>query len=170
MPTARGVGRAGRAQVDSYGKCLRNARFPEAGAGGGGRHPASPLVPLMRRYKFVLAFENAQEPDYVTEKFYIPLLAGAVPVYLGAPNAADLAPDPHSFVSVRDFPGPPALAAHLLALAADPAAYARLHEWRRRPPSAAWLALAAMAVNQGPVYTEVPTPHPPPAGRPPSAD
>ncbi len=142
-------------QVDSYGKCLRNARFPDGTEPSGtSSHPASPLVPLMAEYKFVLAFENAQEQDYVTEKFYIPLLAGSVPVYLGAPNAAAFAPDPLSFISVRDFAGPAELAAQLEALGSDPEAYAALHAWRHRPPSAAWLAVAAMGLNQGSVYNE----------------
>ena len=45
---------------------------------------------LYRKYKFVIAFENAIEEDYVTEKFYDPLLAGSVPVYLGAPSIKKL--------------------------------------------------------------------------------
>lgn len=41
---------------------------------------ASPLVPLMAKYKFVFAFENSHQKDYVTEKLYIPLMAG-VPLF-----------------------------------------------------------------------------------------
>ena len=87
----------------------------------------------MRRYKFVLAFENAVQSDYVTEKFYIPLMAGSVPVYLGAPNIQRFAPDPASYIDVAAFPSPHALAQHLLHLHAHPAEYARLHAWRDRP-------------------------------------
>ena len=45
----------------------------------------SPKLPLFARYKFALALENSLAHDYVTEKFYQPLLAGAVPIYLGVP-------------------------------------------------------------------------------------
>lgn len=38
-----------------------------------------------------MAFENVIAMDYVTEKFYDPLIAGSVLVYLGAPNIADFA-------------------------------------------------------------------------------
>jgi hypothetical protein len=41
---------------------------------------------LLHHYKFYLAAENSREPDYVTEKLWQGLRAGAVPVYLGAPN------------------------------------------------------------------------------------
>jgi hypothetical protein len=57
----------------------------------------------------------------------------AVMVYLGAPDAADFAPAPHSFVNALDFPGPAALAAFLRALAADPARYDSYLAWKRGP-------------------------------------
>ena len=73
------------------------------------------------------------QTDYVTEKFYIPLMAGAVPVYLGAPNIEDFAPDPHSYIDVQAFESPEALALKLLHLAADPLEFAQMHAWRERP-------------------------------------
>ena len=114
----------------------------------------SPLVPLMRRYLFVFAFENSVQQDYVTEKFYIPLMAGAVPVYLGAPNIASFAPDAESYIDVSKFPSPEALASHLLHLQAHPAEYARLHAWRSRPWTADFRRIAAQAINQGHIYNE----------------
>eukprot|EP01048_Picozoa_sp_COSAG05_P005176 COSAG05_NODE_301_length_11860_cov_30.927812_3_plen_348_part_00 len=41
---------------------------------------------VLRRYRFYLAFENTCEPGYITEKVYNALDAGAIPVYLGAPD------------------------------------------------------------------------------------
>jgi alpha-1,3-fucosyltransferase 10 len=63
----------------------------------------------LAQFKFVLSIENARTLDYVTEKFWQPLLAGrtgacvrvrndltlspgCVPVYVGAPNIDDIAP------------------------------------------------------------------------------
>jgi len=66
--------------IDSYGKCLNTASLPsDTDYEATHDNPVSPLVPLMRRYRFVFAFENSVQLDYVTEKFYIPLMAGAVP-------------------------------------------------------------------------------------------
>jgi hypothetical protein len=63
-----------------------------------------------RKYKFVIAFEDAIEPDYVTDKFFDPLLADSVPVYLGAPNIEEFAPGNNCFVDVHKFKNPQSLA------------------------------------------------------------
>ena len=105
-------------------------------------HGLSTKLDVISRHKFTLAFENAIESDYVTEKFFDPLAAGSVPVYLGAPNVADYAPGAGSFIDVSDFAGPAALGAHLRALDADAAGYADLHAWRERPLRSEFEALA----------------------------
>jgi hypothetical protein len=112
--------------VDSFGRCLNNRRLEED------RGNATRLD-VIRGYRFTLAFENSLATDYVTEKFFDPLVAGSVPVYLGAPNVADFAPGERCYLDVRDFAGPAELAAHLTALAADEEAYAGLLAWKRRP-------------------------------------
>jgi hypothetical protein len=93
------------------------------------------------QYKFTLAFENAIAPDYVTEKLYDPLVAGSVPVYLGAPNVAQFAPRDGSYINAADFPGPQELTAYLLELDADEQAYARYMDWREQPYSDEFSAL-----------------------------
>jgi hypothetical protein len=65
-----------------------------------------------------------------------------VPVYLGAPNVARFAPGDDCFIDAAAFPEPRELARHLLALRADPAAYAQLLAWKQRPLRAGFLALA----------------------------
>lgn len=87
----------------------------------------------LANYRFNFAFENAIAPDYVTEKFYEPLLAGSVPVYLGAPNIAEFAPVVDCYINAADFSGPKELADYLLRLSHDEAAYARYLNWRERP-------------------------------------
>ena len=57
------------------------------------------------------------------------MLYGQVPVVLGAPNIAEHLPA-GSYIDVTDFPSAAALVAHLKAVDADPAAYARYHAWR----------------------------------------
>jgi len=46
-------------------------------------------IQLYENFKFVVAFENADEPGYVTEKLGLALLAGAVPLYWG-PDASHI--------------------------------------------------------------------------------
>jgi alpha-1,3-fucosyltransferase 10 len=120
--------------VHSFGRRLRNRRLAED------RGDVTKLATIAR-YRFTLAFENAVDPDYVTEKLYEPLAAGSVPVYLGAPNVAAMAPSPKSFIDVRDFAGPAELAAHLRELERDPAAYDAHLAWKREPFGPAFQAL-----------------------------
>ena len=110
-------------KVDSYGRMLRNRELADD------RGQESRLATLAR-YKFTLAFENSIAPDYVTEKFFDPLIAGSVPVYLGAPNVADFAPGDRCFIDVTEFSGPAAVAARLNALAQDDDAYAEYLSWK----------------------------------------
>jgi hypothetical protein len=113
--------------VDSFGKVLRTAVLAD--------DDGSDVAKLraIGRYKFCIAMENSVCDDYVTEKFFQPLLTGTVPVYLGARNVATFAPGDDCYIDVRDFSGPRALADHLNALDKDDAAYRRLLAWRRKP-------------------------------------
>ncbi|MGH2956735.1 MAG: glycosyltransferase family 10 domain-containing protein [Solirubrobacterales bacterium] len=120
--------------VHSYGRVLRNRRLDE----DRGRQTKLDTV---SRYRFTLAFENAIAEDYVTEKLYDPLLAGSVPVYLGAPNVERLAPSPESYIDVRDYASPGELADRLLALASNEAAYDRHLAWKGRPFAPGFQAL-----------------------------
>ncbi|CAG9567184.1 putative glycosyl transferase [Leishmania major strain Friedlin] len=56
---------------------------------------------VFRKYRYVLAFENTIEDDYVTEKVYNALLSGALPLFIGAMNIADYVPRASSSVPSR---------------------------------------------------------------------
>ena len=84
-------------------------------------------------YKFTIAFENAIARDYVTEKFYDPLIAGSVPVYLGAPNIRDFAPGENCYIDASDWDDPESLARHLLDVSGDEALYQSYFEWKKKP-------------------------------------
>jgi hypothetical protein len=120
--------------VDSYGRSLRNRTLAED-------HGRETKLATIARYKFTLAFENSIARDYVTEKFFEPLIAGSVPVYLGAPNVADFAPGERCFINTGDFAGPRELAAELLRLANDEDAYQALLAWKTQPFSERFLQL-----------------------------
>ncbi len=136
MFISSGIDRSGRRRyarelarhipIDSFGSFLRNATIADD------RGRPSKLATIAR-YPFTIAFENSIADDYVTEKFYDPLVMGSVPIYLGATNVSDFAPGDRCYLDVRDFAGPAALAAHLHALLASPPAYAELLAWKQRP-------------------------------------
>jgi alpha-1,3-fucosyltransferase 10 len=113
-------------QVDSFGRHLNNKQLCE----DWGRETK---LETISRYKFCLALENAIEDDYVTEKFFDPLLVGVVPVYRGAPNVADFAPGKRCFINTEDFASVPALVAYLKYLIADEREYEAYLKWREAP-------------------------------------
>lgn len=120
--------------IDSYGRMHHNRSLP-TDLGPATKHAT------IARYKFTFAFENCIDRDYVTEKLFDPLIAGSVPVYLGAPNVRDFAPGEQCLIDADEFDGPRALAAHLTALADDPEAYARYLRWKTEPLRPQFLAM-----------------------------
>lgn len=55
--------------------------------------------------KFMFAFENAQHTGYISEKIFDAMKAGAIPIYLGAPNVTDYIPTT-CFIDSRQFKTP----------------------------------------------------------------
>lgn len=115
-----------RLKTDSYGKVLNNAHLADDTW-----RPTK--LKTIARYKFTLAFENSIAQDYVTEKFFDPLIKGSLPIYLGAPNVEELAPGDHCYINVKDYAGPRALADHLNMLAHDEDAYNAFFDWKQKP-------------------------------------
>lgn len=65
--------------------------------------PVDLKLPVMRRYKFAVCYENARDiPGYITEKLFDALFAGCVPVYWGAPDIARFVPEA-CFIDRRRF-------------------------------------------------------------------
>jgi alpha-1,3-fucosyltransferase 10 len=112
-------------RVDSYGQVLRNRAL------GGADRGRATLLETIACYRFTLAFENSIEEDYVTEKFFDPLVAGSVPVYLGAPNVADFAPGDRCYINVGDYAEPHELARYLNHLCREPHEYEGYLAWKQ---------------------------------------
>ncbi len=110
--------------VDSYGRALRNKTLVI----DNGRETK---LSTIARYKFNLAFENSISKDYVTEKFFDPLIAGSVPVYWGAPEIDDFAPARRCFINVADYESPEHLASYLKFLDSNEQEYAKYLTWKR---------------------------------------
>ena len=118
-------------KVDSYGKCLNNKQIP--------KDINSPLMmhdahfrEFVKKYKFVIAMENAICNDYMTEKLFRTLSAGSVPIYKGAPNILDWMPNNHSIILVDNFKGPKELADYISHLDKNPEEYAKYTEYKTK--------------------------------------
>ncbi len=85
------------------------------------------------KYKFTLAFENSLAKDYVTEKFYEPLISGSVPIYLGAPNIDEFSPGENCFINVVNFSSPIDLAEYIKILDDDSEKYSNYFAWKDKP-------------------------------------
>lgn len=84
-------------------------------------------------YKFWYAAENYICDSYISEKMFIPLAYGSVPIIYGSKMHHKFAPSSDSYIDVRDYPSAAALAAHLVYLDSNHTAYAAYHAWRTRP-------------------------------------
>lgn len=109
-------------QVDVFGRAGRPV--PRDGRDGS-------VVRLVRRYQFYLSLENSQHTDYITEKLWTAVQAGAIPVVLGPSrkNYERVLP-PEAFIHVDDFPSVRELARYLLMLWRNPTQLRRHLDWR----------------------------------------
>jgi hypothetical protein len=89
----------GRGWGDSTGTMSRRSADAVA-ASYRGEIPALDKLAVLSRYKFAICFENTAFPGYVTEKIFDCLVTDCIPVYLGAPDIADMIP-PDCFVDMR---------------------------------------------------------------------
>ncbi|OUM59971.1 glycosyltransferase family 10 protein [Piromyces sp. E2] len=114
-------------KIDSFGMCAYNREvFPEDESD----NSWSTKMNTIRKYKFTLAFENSDDRDYVTEKFFQPLEVGSVPVFYGTSNIADFAP-PHSYIDARDFASAKELAEYLEFLDKNDREYEEYLAWKK---------------------------------------
>ncbi|XP_050363273.1 glycoprotein 3-alpha-L-fucosyltransferase A-like [Argentina anserina] len=120
-------------KIDSYGGCHRN------------RDGKVDKVQTLKRYKFSLAFENSNEEDYVTEKFFQSLVAGTIPVVVGPPNIEDYSPGPGSFLYIKEISDVENVAKTMKELADNPEAYNQSLRWKYEGPSDSFKALVDMA-------------------------
>lgn len=67
---------------------------------------------LLSCYKFTIAYENTAYPGYVTEKVIDAIVAGSIPVYMGAPDIAEHLPA-EAFIDARAFRSPEAIAEYI---------------------------------------------------------
>ena len=118
--------------MDIFGRCgpLR------CSAPGGLLSPPDPQACyryVAENYPFYLSLENSRCKDYITEKFFLALKIGLIPIVYG-PSRADyeaVAP-PHSFLHVDDYAHPRELASHVRYLLTHEEALEEYTAWRSR--------------------------------------
>ncbi|EDW88637.2 alpha-(1,3)-fucosyltransferase B [Drosophila yakuba] len=123
--------------IDSFGSCLRNKDLPESLQKDYLNNLYSPeLLRFLSEYKFMIAIENAACPDYITEKFWRPLIMGVIPIYFGSPTIKDWQPNNKSAIFVNDFTNPHKLVEYLNKVADDQQLYDsyRQHKLNYRKP------------------------------------
>ena len=121
---------AANIRVDSMSSCLHNHEMPA--------HAQDNKVKIMGDYKFHAAFENGNVRDYVTEKVYLALASGTLPIYLGTANIDEFVPK-GSIIRVDSFNSTVELAEHLKACMANETLYQSYHEWRSKPIDEAFM-------------------------------
>lgn len=131
--------------VHSYGKCLNNRQEPDMPADPRWPAPAQRRlrkIKVLSQYKFYLAFENLAVEDYVSEKIFEGVFAGAVPIYRGSSTIDAFMPSNDSYINANALE-PQKLAELIKSLSKDKDAYAKFFAFKSRPiaPSFADVAL-----------------------------
>lgn len=91
-----------------------------------------------KRYFFMLAMENSVCKDYVTEKFFLPLMYDIVPVVLGGADYRDIAPS-GSYIDALKFETPERLAEYLKHVAQNFQAYKSYLSWKAHTKVVPWV-------------------------------
>ncbi|XP_030849534.1 glycoprotein 3-alpha-L-fucosyltransferase A-like [Strongylocentrotus purpuratus] len=110
--------------VDMYGRCGNQT------CTAGTEHCERAL----KQHKFLLALENSECTDYITEKFWIQALyREIVPIVFGPPRSdyEKVAP-PNSFIHIQDFETARELGEFLKKVDADDALYGKYFEWKKK--------------------------------------
>lgn len=110
-------------RVDGLGKSRHNVPMQQSRQVS---NYVDDAVNRYRPYKFVIACENTISSGYVTEKLVVPMLAGCIPIYFGAPDVLKMGFNPKSFINMSSFPSWEAGLEYIKKVDQDPALYASI--------------------------------------------
>ena len=105
-------------KIDSYGACLNNKRTHTADRMKGN-------IELYSRYKFVIAIENSNCKDYVSEKLVHAIGSGSIPIVAGKSDKPDYLRfiPKHSYINIYDYESPKKLADHIINISKNKTLY-----------------------------------------------
>ena len=112
-------------KIDSFGKCLHNTIMPQSRVGTETVSPFDIKINLLRmkRYKFLISFENTVTSEYITEKIWHGYLSQTIPIYYGAPEVYKQVPGNNTFIDAAKFNGPKNLAQYIKKVDEDEQLY-----------------------------------------------
>ncbi|XP_076314783.1 alpha-(1,3)-fucosyltransferase C-like [Tachypleus tridentatus] len=110
--------------VNIYGKCSYNRCYPINAV-------MTCFKRLAQQYKFYLAFENSICKDYATEKLYMALKVGLIPVVFSGANYSSFLP-PNSYIDALNFSSPESLANYLLTVSKTEKLFKNYQEWTKK--------------------------------------
>ncbi|GAA5868714.1 hypothetical protein JCM1840_004366 [Sporobolomyces johnsonii] len=97
-------------KIDSFGACVNNANADDTLREMGhfddvGQHNKwNTKITVINYYKFTVAFENSNDLDYTTEKYFQALERGSVPLVFGSPSfASRFLPAPNAAIDVSSY-------------------------------------------------------------------
>ncbi|XP_065890231.1 alpha-(1,3)-fucosyltransferase 11-like [Dysidea avara] len=112
-------------KIDSYGRCLHNTVMLESRKLTNDSNPFDIKIDLlkMKRYKFLISFENTVTSEYITEKIWHGYLSQTIPIYYGAPEVYKQVPGNNTFIDAAKFNGPKNLAQYIKKVDGDEKLY-----------------------------------------------
>lgn len=133
--------------IHSYGGCLNNRKepdFPNDPAWPAIAQRRARKIKVLSHYRFYLAFENAPVDDYVSEKVFEGLFAGAIPVYRGAQSIHRFMPANDSFIDANNM-SPKELATLLKRLGSNEKEYEKYFLFKQRPITESFQSIVDMS-------------------------
>ena len=89
--------------IDQWGKCLKNTRGNFWKTRRGSFEQTKLDLLAKNPYKFLVAFENIVDADYITEKIYHAYLSRSIPIFYGDKAVFDLTPSNSSLIYANDY-------------------------------------------------------------------
>ena len=115
--------------VDQWGQCLRNTPGDFWKTRNSGNFTELKIDFLRKNpYKFLFAFENVKDGDYVTEKIYDAYLSHTIPIFYGHKSVFDLVPGKSTFIYANDYT-PKQLAELIKRIDNDDTLYRQYFNW-----------------------------------------
>jgi hypothetical protein len=113
-------------KIDSYGGCLRNKHTHTSDRMKGNEE-------LFSKYKFVIAIENSNCVDYVTEKLVHAIGSGSIPIVAGAKNKPDYLKymPKNSYINIYDYKSQIDLAKHISEVSQNKTLYESYMPFKR---------------------------------------
>ena len=110
--------------IDQWGKCMRNTPGDFWKTRQGSFEKSKLDLLEKNPYKFLIAFENIVDADYITEKIYHGYLSRSIPIFYGDKAVFDMVPNNSSFIYANDY-SPKELAELIQRIDSDDTLYAQ---------------------------------------------